>query len=93
MANNFADPRDRSFVADANSVLQRDVDADYSALGTMLRRRGVDIDAVTAAVANFGVAIPSWGVGTGGTRFARFLVKASRAMCTRSSRIARSSTA
>jgi L-rhamnose isomerase/sugar isomerase len=72
MANNFADPRDRSFIADANSVLQRDVAADYSALGTMLQRRGIDIDAVTSAVANFGVAIPSWGVGTGGTRFARF---------------------
>src|ERR1044072_8223457 len=72
MASNFADPRDRSFVAAANSGLQRDVDADYSALGTMLQRRGIDIDAVTNAVANFGVAIPSWGVGTGGTRFARF---------------------
>src|SRR5690242_4233573 len=57
MANNFADPRDRSFIADANSVLQRDIAADYSALGTMLQRRGVDIDAVTNAVANFGVAI------------------------------------
>jgi L-rhamnose isomerase/sugar isomerase len=72
MANNFADPRDRAFIADANSVLQRDLAADYSALGTTLQRRGVDIDAITSAVANFGVAIPSWGVGTGGTRFARF---------------------
>jgi L-rhamnose isomerase/sugar isomerase len=37
-----------------------------------LARRGLDIDAVTQKVAAFGVAIPSWGVGTGGTRFARF---------------------
>ncbi|MDB6042947.1 MAG: L-rhamnose isomerase [Gammaproteobacteria bacterium] len=32
----------------------------------------MDVEAITAAVASFGVAIPSWGVGTGGTRFARF---------------------
>ena len=37
-----------------------------------LSRGGVDIDEVTEQVGAFGVAIPSWGVGTGGTRFARF---------------------
>jgi L-rhamnose isomerase/sugar isomerase len=72
MASTFTDPRDRTYIADANALLQRELAADYSALGTMLNRRGIDIDAITAAVANFGVAIPSWGVGTGGTRFARF---------------------
>ena len=46
--------------------------ADYDALGTHLVRRGIDIEAITARVAGFCVAIPSWGVGTGGTRFARF---------------------
>jgi L-rhamnose isomerase / sugar isomerase len=45
---------------------------DYEALGAHLARRGIDIDAVRAKVAGYGVAIPSWGVGTGGTRFARF---------------------
>src|SRR5208283_4046145 len=45
---------------------------DYSALGRRLRRGGVDIEAITAKAAAFGVAVPSWGVGTGGTRFARF---------------------
>lgn len=46
--------------------------ADYAALGEHLSRRGVDIDAIKAKVSGYGVAIPSWGVGTGGTRFARF---------------------
>lgn len=46
--------------------------ADYDALGDHLARRGMDIEALTARVAGYGVAIPSWGVGTGGTRFARF---------------------
>lgn len=45
---------------------------DYGALGRQLARRGVDIEAITRAVMGFGVAIPTWGVGTGGTRFARF---------------------
>ena len=45
---------------------------DYAALGRRLERAGVDIETVAAKVAAFAVAIPTWGVGTGGTRFARF---------------------
>jgi len=45
---------------------------DYEHLGKVLRRRGLDVDALTARAAAFRVAVPSWGVGTGGTRFARF---------------------
>ena len=45
---------------------------DYAALGARLSRRGIDIETVTKAVSAFHVAVPSWGVGTGGTRFARF---------------------
>jgi len=45
---------------------------DYEALGEQLDRRGISIDAIKNKIAGFGVAIPSWGVGTGGTRFARF---------------------
>jgi L-rhamnose isomerase/sugar isomerase len=46
--------------------------ADYSALGEHLERRGIDIERIKAKAAAFAVAVPSWGVGTGGTRFARF---------------------
>ena len=46
--------------------------SDYAALGENLSRRGVDIEAITNKVSEFFVAVPSWGVGTGGTRFARF---------------------
>jgi L-rhamnose isomerase/sugar isomerase len=45
---------------------------DYDHLRDVLARRGVDIDWVKSKVAAYGVAVPSWGVGTGGTRFARF---------------------
>ena len=37
-----------------------------------LGRRRIDSEALVKAVMAFGVAIPTWGVGTGGTRFARF---------------------
>ena len=45
---------------------------DYTALGRQLARRGVDIESVTQRAMAWSVAIPTWGVGTGGTRFARF---------------------
>lgn len=48
------------------------LDADYNALAEQLARRKVDIETLTQRAGEFGIAIPSWGVGTGGTRFARF---------------------
>ena len=45
---------------------------DYEYLGEQLDRRGIDLAHVHAQLAQFSVALPSWGVGTGGTRFARF---------------------
>jgi L-rhamnose isomerase/sugar isomerase len=45
---------------------------DYDHLARQLARRGIDISAVEARAAEFVVAVPSWGVATGGTRFARF---------------------
>ena len=45
---------------------------DYNSLGERLDRRGISVSDITARAAAFSVAVPSWGVGTGGTRFARF---------------------
>lgn len=45
---------------------------DFAALGRQLARRGLDIEALTQRAMDWSVAIPTWGVGTGGTRFARF---------------------
>lgn len=61
-----------SLVESHNARRAADLGTDYEALGVRLARRGVDIDAVKDRVAAFTVAVPSWGVGTGGTRFARF---------------------
>lgn len=60
------------FIAEQNRAAQAELDEDYAALARQLERRKVSIAALTYDVAAFGVALPTWGVGTGGTRFARF---------------------
>lgn len=49
-----------------------ELEDDFSVLTRQLARRRIDAETIVDAVAKFTVAIPSWGVGTGGTRFARF---------------------
>ncbi len=59
-------------IAQSNDGAIDKLKANYSALGEHLDRRGINIETIKAKVATYGVAVPSWGVGTGGTRFARF---------------------
>ena len=63
---------DADLVSDHNDKSISALKSDYSTLGDQLARRDIDIDMIKNKIANYGVAIPSWGVGTGGTRFARF---------------------
>jgi L-rhamnose isomerase/sugar isomerase len=63
---------DSDIISRANDTALAKLRADYDALAEHLDRRGIDIAAIGAKVAAYGVAVPSWGVGTGGTRFARF---------------------
>jgi L-rhamnose isomerase/sugar isomerase len=65
-------PIDQNFIAEQNRRGEKALTADYEALGEQLARRRIDIEKITRMVSAFAVAIPSWGVGTGGTRFARF---------------------
>ena len=55
-----------------NAARDKGLTSDYEHLGEQLDRRGIAIGVILKKVEAFGVAIPSWGVGTGGTRFARF---------------------
>jgi L-rhamnose isomerase/sugar isomerase len=58
---------------DAHNAQRREaLEDEYASLGRQLGRRGIDIDGVKDRVAGFSVALPSWGVGRGGTRFAKF---------------------
>jgi L-rhamnose isomerase/sugar isomerase len=45
---------------------------EYDSLGRALARRGRSIEAVKDKVKAFAVAVPTWGLGVGGTRFAKF---------------------
>ncbi len=60
------------FVAEQNQQALGWLEEDYAQLGKRLRRNGVEIERLTERATALRVAVPSWGVGTGGTRFARF---------------------
>jgi len=60
------------FIASENARHAEALAEDYEALGRQLARRGIAIEALTERAVAFSVAVPTWGVGTGGTRFARF---------------------
>lgn len=59
-------------IAEHNERLLPALHDDYAHLGKQLARRGLDIVALTDKVGAFSVAIPTWGAGRGGTRFAKF---------------------
>ncbi|AJE46373.1 L-rhamnose catabolism isomerase [Celeribacter indicus] len=63
---------DTTIIEAQNATREADLRRDYDALGEKLSRSGVDIDAMKERARGFSVAVPSWGTGTGGTRFARF---------------------
>jgi L-rhamnose isomerase/sugar isomerase len=65
-------PLSADLIADENTRRQSALKDEYDSLGRSLQRRAVDIDQIKKRVAAFSVAVPSWGAGRGGTRFAKF---------------------
>lgn len=63
---------DSALLEAENAKRVSDLNSDYAALGDKLARADIDIEAITAKAGEFQIAVPSWGTGTGGTRFARF---------------------
>lgn len=63
---------DDGFITEQNKALEPSIHEDYEYLGKMLQRKQIDIEDLVAKAQSFRVAVPSWGLGTGGTRFARF---------------------
>jgi L-rhamnose isomerase/sugar isomerase len=63
---------DRDIVQQTNESLEDAHRRNLDALAEQLHGKGVDVDAVLTRLALFQVAIPSWALGTGGTRFGRF---------------------
>ncbi len=60
------------FIGSENAKANDALADDYQALGRQLARRGISIEEMTERAMAYAVAVPTWGVGTGGTRFARF---------------------
>jgi L-rhamnose isomerase/sugar isomerase len=65
-------PLSTELIAEANARDSDALDEDYAALGRKLSRSGIEIDTIKQRVGAFSVAVPSWGAGRGGTRFAKF---------------------
>ena len=65
-------PISAELIAEHNAAQADTLDEDYAALGRKLARSGIAIDAVKDRVSTFSLAVPSWGAGRGGTRFAKF---------------------
>ena len=59
-------------VAERNAARLAHLQEDHQHLGVVLARQGLSIEELTERARELAVALPSWGVGTGGTRFARF---------------------
>ena len=59
-------------IAEEDRPRRAELERDFAFLGEQLSRRGIDVEDLCRAAAGFSLAVPSWGVGTGGTRFARF---------------------
>ena len=65
-------PISEELIAEANARAADALEDEYASLGRKLERSGIAIDAIKDKVAGFSVAVPSWGAGRGGTRFAKF---------------------
>ncbi|MBS1792742.1 MAG: L-rhamnose catabolism isomerase [Acidobacteria bacterium] len=60
------------FIGERNRLSEEHLAEDFDYLTRRLRRGGIEIEKIVEKAQIFQVAVPSWGVGTGGTRFARF---------------------
>ena len=63
---------DRSHIEEHNGRQREQHQTRYATLCDSLDRAGHDVPALTKKISELQIAIPSWALGTGGTRFARF---------------------
>jgi L-rhamnose isomerase/sugar isomerase len=63
---------DKNQLADSNQKGIADHKVRFDFLANILSKKGFDVDNVVHKLQAFQVAIPSWALGAGGTRFGRF---------------------
>ena len=62
----------RQFIAEHNTLTEAEHREDLAFIISRMTRNGVDARNIIEKIRNFQIAIPSWALGTGGTRFGRF---------------------
>jgi len=63
---------DKQQIADFNLAQTNELKSQVDFLGNQIDKNGQDTKAIIQRIADFQVAIPSWALGAGGTRFGRF---------------------
>ncbi len=63
---------DADLIHEVNKKVAATHNSDFSHAAEKLEREGLAVEDLLAGLAQFEVAIPSWALGTGGTRFGRF---------------------
>lgn len=64
----------KEHIQDFNSGLSAKHQSNMDFLGNKLSAEGQDVEGIVNTLADFQVAIPSWALGAGGTRFGRFSI-------------------
>ena len=59
-------------IQELNVTLRNDQQRNYEFLVENLEKKGFDVKQILNKISSFQIAIPSWALGTGGTRFGRF---------------------
>jgi L-rhamnose isomerase/sugar isomerase len=62
----------KDLIKNQNSKHAKNLEKKFENLAEQLQSRGIEIEDIFQKLESFIIAIPSWGTGTGGTRFARF---------------------
>ncbi|WP_299012483.1 sugar isomerase [uncultured Polaribacter sp.] len=62
----------QSEISDYNQKTGKDHKENFDFLSNKLTNKGKDVNSIVAKLSEFQVAIPSWALGAGGTRFGRF---------------------
>ncbi len=63
---------DEQHIQDQNEIAIVSHNERYDFLSHELDKQGIDVGKIVQKISDFQVAIPSWALGAGGTRFGRF---------------------
>jgi len=63
---------DKSQIQDSNKKELTQHNENFDFLANLLSKNGINVGEIVTKLSNFQVAIPSWALGAGGTRFGRF---------------------